>query len=44
MIKLILKCRSVAFSETIHVRVRDLGEEHEIEDRTPLGHTQRFTL
>jgi hypothetical protein len=42
--KLILKCESAVFGETIHVRVRDLGKEHEIEGGTALGYTEKFTL
>jgi hypothetical protein len=42
--KLILKCESAVFGETIHVRVRDLGEEHETEGGTALSYTEKFTL
>jgi hypothetical protein len=42
--KLILTCESTVFGETIHVRVKDLGEEHEIEGGTALSYTENFTL
>jgi hypothetical protein len=42
--KLILKCESALFRETIHARVRDLGKEHETEDETALSYTEKFTL